>query len=207
VRLKEAVTLLAFFLLVIPNITTNKKPMKREIPFNSMAIIAATVEAALRPFCTRFDFAGSYRRQCPILGDLEVCAILPRANRTKAGMALMQIATIVKGTLQGDARYVQLVMKETGIQLDIFLPAEDDYFRQLAIRTGSAIFSHSLARRWAFMGWVGTNDGLRRKSECIETKSGWVHTGDIITRPPVWDSEEAFFEWLEMAYRQPNERM
>ena len=51
-----------------------------------------------------------------------------------------------------------------GIELDLFIPQPEDYFRQFAIRTGSAEYSRKIANAWVRKGWCGTEQGLRKKA-------------------------------------------
>ena len=162
----------------------------------------------LSPYCTLLCTAGSYARMCPTVGDLELVALLPKENRTKAGMALMEVARICKGTFNATARYVCLSLKENSLQVDLFLPTETDFYRQLAIRTGPAEYSKRIAVAWVKMGWVGTSEGLRLREECKETKSGWEPLNLVSpTLPPAWKGEPDFFEWLGMPYVLLKERI
>lgn len=180
--------------------------MKTPITRQAATKYAEQLKAILQPVCTLFEFAGSYRRECQTVGDLELCALLPRENRTRAGMEIMKIARIVKGTLKADARYIQLSLKENALQVDLFLPTPSDFFRQLAIRTGSAEYSKYIAVLWVQLGWVGTQGGLRRRSECRETSAGWECIAPFPTLPPAWETEREFFDFLGMPYLEPNLR-
>jgi DNA polymerase/3'-5' exonuclease PolX len=112
---------------------------------------------------------------------------------------------IIKGNAEG--RYMQMFIKG-GAVLDLFMPQKEDYYRQLAIRTGSAQYSaFVIAQGWKRKGWCGTHDGLRLQSECIQTKSNnWVCEKKEPTIPPVWQSEQEFFHWLGVEYVHPSKR-
>jgi hypothetical protein len=75
-------------------------------------------------------------------------------------------AKIIKGN--ADGRYMQMQLKgETVINLDLFMPEPDDYYRQYAIRTGSAEYSAKvIAAGWVAKGWRGTDQGLRLERNC-----------------------------------------
>lgn len=80
------------------------------------------------------------------------------------------------------------------VKIDLFMPLEHDYYRQLAIRTGSAEYSKKIASAWVKKGYVGTSKGLQLVSK-------------IHNEIPTWKSEREFIEWLGMDYLHPTERM
>lgn len=164
--------------------------------------------------------AGSVRREKPECGDIEiVCLPLPYDT----GMFASGIATViepmekVRGNLP--CRYTQRIVKikhdrgfsmqstVTRIVLDLFMPQEHDYFRQLAIRTGPAEYSGKvIASAWRRKGWVGTEDGLRLESECEKISDRWKCMVINPVLPPAWKSEEEFFAWLGVKYVDPKNR-
>jgi hypothetical protein len=90
------------------------------------------------------------------------------------------------------------------INLDLFMPQPDDYYRQYAIRTGSADYSKNvIANGWLKKGWCGTDEGLRLQYDCCKAASGWKITRKEGQKPPVWESEEIFFEWLGVQWMEP----
>jgi DNA polymerase/3'-5' exonuclease PolX len=130
--------------------------------------------AALTPFCERLGIAGSIRRQKPEVKDIErVC--MPRL--VPAGLfgdtpevnpdfcAIIQQWTKVKGEPTG--RYTQRVLPG-GMTLDMFMADADNWGLQLAIRTGSAAFSHHvLARTWVAQGYTSVEGCLRQLGKII----------------------------------------
>lgn len=165
-------------------------------------LIADELVGLLKPDCSRIEIAGSVRRERPLVKDVELVCI--PSNLNSFALKLYNgygVATKRK------ARYIQFnigVMK-----CDLFLPQPHDYFRQFAIRTGSADYSHKvIANAWVKAGWVGTEDGLRRAVECEKHTNRWIckSTGSNVTLPPVWQSEEDFFHWLGLAYLPPMNR-
>jgi len=98
------------------------------------------------------------------------------------------------------------------INLDLFMPEPHDYYRQLAIRTGSAEYAQKvIASGWRRIGWVGTENGLRLEKECYPKDLGggkkkWICAKQAPTLPPVWESEEAFFSWLNVEWVEQNNR-
>jgi DNA polymerase/3'-5' exonuclease PolX len=176
----------------------------------------------LQPFCDKINIAGSIRRQRPQVKDIEIVC-LPKTYEEKDlfgevvamrrseefKVLAMQLGKVLKGKPSG--RMVQIELKE-GIKLDLFIPQAHDYYRQYAIRTGSSQYSQlMIAFAWKKMGWCGTDDGLRKIHECEEmklpeNKSKWICKSEKPTLPPVWESEESFFSWLDVPYLHPIKR-
>ena len=95
------------------------------------------------------------------------------------------------------------------VQLDLFIPQPDDYYRQLAIRTGSADYSaRVIAYGWRKIGWVGTSDGLRKEEQVEKRGEQWICSlpEHEVIKPPVWASEQDFFNWLKVEYIEPQFR-
>lgn len=187
--------------------------------------IAVAVCESIEPFTTKLHIAGSIRRKKPDVKDIEIC-VLPKfdisyttdlfGNKTPVNKiqfsfikAVEGIGKIEKGNAYG--RYMKIVLSE-GINLDLFIPDEEDFQRQFAIRTGSADYSHKiLANAWRKLGWVGTNIGLRRVEDCLEHKqegvsSTWECIKNRNNKPPFWQTEEEFFAWLGIAHIGPEYR-
>lgn len=189
--------------------------------------IAVNICTKLQPFTVpdRLRIAGSIRRKKAEVHDIEiVClpslviqeqpdlfgsintsfSIHPEFKSVAEGLG-----KVIKGKPTGRMMQIELFNKE---MLDLFIPQPHDYFRQLAIRTGSSTYSNMvIAYGWKKLGWVGTDEGLRRQSECKEFplaghKSKWICNVNNPTLPPVWKSEEEFFEWLQVPFVSPENR-
>jgi DNA polymerase/3'-5' exonuclease PolX len=180
--------------------------------------IALSIVEILKPHCDKIEVAGSIRRSKPYVKDIEIVALPTDRIRTdvygekfKDGRVkafietVLQLGAILKGS-PVDGRYVQMKLHQ-GINLDLFIPQADDFFRQLAIRTGSSDYSRKvIATTWSKLGWCGTDDGLRRRCDCVQKGSGWkwINKGGEI--PPVWQSEQEFFSWLGIECIEANLR-
>lgn len=171
-------------------------------------LIASDLIKVLKPYCSRIEIAGSIRRKRAEVKDIEI--VLARIPSM-----LYEFKTVIDryASVKGDAtgKYTQRLIKidERGnrIYADIFMPLAEDYFRQLAIRTGPADFSHRvIAAGWNRKGWVGTDRGLRRESECERSGDKWICKAMDPTLPPLWNSEAEFFKWLGLKYLEPEER-
>jgi DNA polymerase (family 10) len=136
--------------------------------------IAEAVLEQLRPHCKRIQIAGSIRRMKENVGDIEIVAIpLPYST----GMFEDGLAKIVnqwekvKGELEyGKSKYTQRILPE-GIKLDLFFAEEDNWGYTLALRTGSADYSHKmLASGWSRRGFKSIDGYLWKDGERYEVK-------------------------------------
>jgi DNA polymerase/3'-5' exonuclease PolX len=172
----------------------------------------------LSPYCEKIDIAGSIRRERYKVGDIEIVALpkkefIPtelfgegkwKVTKEFTEAVHRVIDNAIKGNTTG--RYMQATLLG-GITMDLFMPQPHDYYRILAIRTGSDDYAHKvIANSWVKGGWVGTDQGLRRRYDCSETPAGWKCIRENPEVPPVWGSEEAFFEWLEIKWIHPTLR-
>lgn len=189
--------------------------------------IANSVIVKLAPHCQVLNIAGSIRREKPEVKDIEIVCV---AKTVKIGALDMfgnddrktvispdfvktvnELGKIIKGKPEG--RMMQIMLTEK-IVLDLFMPMPYDYWRQYAIRTGSADYSHKvIATAWLKNGWCGTSNGLRLQDECngvknTEGKTVWSIKASVKTPtlPPVWASEQEFFDWLNVPYISPRMR-
>ena len=184
--------------------------------------IAIEVGRQLLPHCDKLNIAGSIRRGKPDVKDVELVCLpttyqappeqlfgnpitkpIPAFYTVVAGLG-----NVIKGKPEG--KYMQIDLRQ-GIVLDLFMPDPHDYFRQYAIRTGSADYSaRVIASAWVAKGWCGSDHGLRLISDCQERISGgkktWICVNPNGEKPPVWESEQAFFEWLGVKWVEPKLR-
>lgn len=168
--------------------------------------LADKIVLELGPYCERIDVAGSVRRKDPEPGDIEIVCL-------RRGRDLINFVETVKRWKKSNGeptgRYTQRYVQFGDLEyvVDIFIPQRHDYIRQLVIRTGSAEFvKNKIAAKWVANGWRGTEDGLRLDLECISQNSAWKCIADEPTLPPVWQTEEEFFQWLGVEYVSPEFR-
>lgn len=191
----------------------------------SAQTIAVSICTQLQPLTTKIHIAGSVRRKKSEVKDIEIVCLPIFDITTKTDLfmqvteienvsfgfvkAVEAIGTVEKGTPYG--KYCKIVLSQ-GINLDLFIPEKDDFYRQYAIRTGSADYAHKiLANGWRKIGWVGSDLGLRLEKDCVETKlpdgkSKWTCIRNKTNKPPVWDSEISFFNWINVNYVEPQFR-
>jgi len=182
--------------------------------------IANRIVQILGPHCDLIHIAGSIRRKQAQVKDIEIVCLPKRDSQNEdlfgAGEEVLSpgfvnalagiTRLVVKGRPQG--RYMEIVLQNCSLVLDLFLPTKNDYCRQLAIRTGSADFSQKvLAHGWRRHGWVGCGElGLRKETDCINKDDKWKCVKLDGELPPVWKSEEEFFDWIGVNWIPPELR-
>jgi DNA polymerase/3'-5' exonuclease PolX len=198
---------------------------EKRYPYLYIKPIADRVLQLLKPHCDIIHIAGSIRRKTSDAKDIEIVCFPKKEIKDQdlfgTGEHIVSrdfveaLSAITKISIKGNVtgRYLQVVLVSCGITLDLFLPSKDDYYRQLAIRTGSWEYTHKvIAHGWRRLGWVGSDHGLRRESDCIVKKNnqgeavGWKCIrldGEI---PPAWQSEEEFFNWIGVKFLPPELR-
>jgi len=167
--------------------------MKAEVPYKEAKEIADEVLRLLMPHVYRAEIAGSIRREKPIVGDIEIVAI---AKPYEIGLFESGIATVVnqwekvKGELEyGKTKYTQRILPE-GIKLDLFFATPENWGNILAIRTGSADYSHKvLATTWVQKGYRSENGLLIKNGITFEVRE-----------------ERDLFERLGLEYVEPKDR-
>ena len=154
--------------------------------------IAENVLALLAPHCERIEIAGSIRRKKADVGDIEIVAI---PKHYDVGIFESGVATVinrwqkVKGELP--CKYTQRMLPE-GIKVDIFFATPENWGLILAIRTGSADYSHYvLATAWVAAGYNSVDGYLRSRK------------GDMLV--PVREERDLFrmigVEWVSPEFR------
>lgn len=139
------------------------------IPLEQAEAIAFRLLLDLGPHCDQIEVAGSVRRKRPTIGDIEIVCI-PKPYDASPLFA-SGLATVVnqwpkvKGELP--CRYTQRLLPE-GIPLDLFMVDPNGFGLQLAIRTGSAAWSHQvLAKAWVRAGYHSEGGLLRRSNGTV----------------------------------------
>ena len=172
----------------------------RTWPLGYAASVADRVRTDLIPFCDRCEIAGSIRRRKERVKDIEVVCIPKQEDpRLLVELALLPCPSWgfieavnrwkkVKGEPTG--RYTQRVLPK-GMKLDLFMATPDNYGLILAIRTGSACFSHEVLAK----GWV---------------RAGYRSEGGVLMRngvPTFVREERELFALLGIAWVEPEARL
>jgi DNA polymerase/3'-5' exonuclease PolX len=161
-------------------------------PLAQAEAIAVGVMEQLDPHCEVISLAGSIRRQRPTIGDIEIVCV-PKPYDASPLFA-SGLATVVNQwpKVRGDlpCKYTRRVLPE-GIKLDLFMVEADGYGLQLAIRTGSAEWSHQvLAKAWVRAGFHSMGGLLRRQNGSVVP----AHT------------EPELFRLIGLAWADPRDR-
>jgi DNA polymerase/3'-5' exonuclease PolX len=162
------------------------------IPLAQAEIISAKTIALLRPHCEVIEEAGSVRRKRPTIGDIEIVCIPKPYDATPlfaSGLATVvnQWPKVIGGL---PCKYTKRELPE-GINLDLFMVERNNFGLQLAIRTGSAEWSHQvLAKGWVRAGFK-SKDGLLRR-----------HNGTVV---PV-RTERDLFDLIGLPWTPPEQR-
>lgn len=171
--------------------------MKTKLPLPTAQAIAARVIDSLAPYCGRIEAAGSIRRQCSQVGDIEIVC-QPKMGADLFGQPYpLPVPTerLGRHEVSGD-RYRKIILPEN-IQLDLFIvlpPAQWGVI--FAIRTGGAEFSRRLVTSRLHGGFL-PND--------LIVHDGAVHradTDEIVHTP----EESDFFALCGLDYIPAKER-
>lgn len=176
----------------------------------------------LQPHCHKIDIAGSISRCKYDPDDVEIVCLPKKILQPKdffqeEPRVIPEFDAAIKYMMNehisGDVNGRMMKFTVKGhVKVDMFMPEPEDYYRILAIRTGSATYSHLvLAHAWKSKGWVGTDQGLRRRDDCFEVynkggKSKWKVRNHQGEKPPVWQSEQELFQWLGLQWIDPRQR-
>lgn len=160
--------------------------------------VAAKLLELLRPWTTRAVIAGSIRRHCPEVKDIEIVCEPSMVTDGMFGderLAVAEIQELVSHwgpTPKLGRKYIQVLdVLGSGIVLDLFLvtpPAS--WGALLAIRTGPAAFSQMLVTRIKGRLW-----------SCTEG-----HVIDHLGRDVPTPTEQDFFDAAQVQWLEPEER-
>lgn len=134
----------------------------------------------LQPYCTKIEIAGSIRRQCAEVKDIEIVCIPKREpitdlfgeilGYTPVNGFVKVIMALEKVKGDPDGKYTQRILPG-GAVADIFMASDDNWGYIYAIRTGSAGFSKKvLAGGWVRAGYTGMEGHLTYKGRIIPVK-------------------------------------
>jgi DNA polymerase/3'-5' exonuclease PolX len=176
-----------------------------KIPIEKAMKVADRFLAIIQPYVTKIEVAGSVRRRAKTVGDIEFCCVENPFNALSNLFYKGYPGMVVDG-----ARLKRFKYPASGIQIELYITSEIDYGRIFAIRTGSSAYSHiQLANTWWRLGWAGTIDGLRRRTECEHKGATWKIKPEYAanpTKPPPFITESDFFDFLGIPWIPPQER-
>lgn len=161
---------------------------------------AERIAAMLRPHCTQIDIAGSIRRQKPEVSDIEIVCIpalepvglfADQWQRKHEFVEAVAQLPRIKGNAS-DGRYTQRRDPHSGMAVDIFMAAPDNYGLILILRTGSADFNQQKLLV-----------ALKNHRYTMRDGQIWNHKGERIPTP----TEEAVFALAGMDWVAPEKRV
>lgn len=177
----------------------------KKIPHKKAMNVARRFLALIEPHVEKAEIAGSVRRNCKMVGDIEIVCVESHFNSFENLFHDKYPGLVVNGP-----RLKRFKYPKDQIQIELYIAQEHDYGRILAIRTGSSAFSHiKLAVRWNRLGWCGTSEGLRRKAECEKKGATWKLKPEFrgkAQKPPVFNTEYDFFNFLGIPWVPPEQR-
>ena len=163
-----------------------------------------SVMGVIGPECERLEIAGSLRRKCRDVGDLELVGILNSIpdlfgyeHRTSIWVCEKLTRSGYKVTTSGN-KYVMFEVPVRGgtseIHCDLFLTTPAKFGVISAIRTGPADFSHRLVTSVEYGGMMPI--GMR-------IDQGYLWQDDVIIPTP---SDYALFRAMGVAWIEPEDR-
>lgn len=176
------------------------KSQKR--PYDVTLNAALTVMELLRPACEKLEIAGSLRRECAEVGDIELVAI-PRYTTNLLGepdgLELDgRLAGLPNVLLSKDGpkyKQFEIMLMGQSYQVDLFLADADNWGYILMLRIGPSDFSKSMVTPVPY--------GL--KPPQIRVADGYVYTYPGNQRLSIPDEAVLFATW-HMEYLSPKER-
>lgn len=177
-----------------------------KIELSEARIIANKVRDHIAPAMDRIEIAGSIRREKPVVGDIELVALV--ADREKLLKLISDVGQTIKPSVPGvipwtpkpDSRYIRVRLAE-GMNLDLFIATQENWGGLFLMRTGSASGSDGNAFNGfvpgCFARWKKLSGGGRMTEVMPTMPDG--------TQLPVYE-EQDFFDLLEMDFVPPAER-
>jgi DNA polymerase (family 10) len=182
--------------------------MKTSMPHDQALAICLDKIEILRPRCDRIEPAGSLRRECPMVGDIEIVAI-PKPALDMFGLpipltadhALNYVDWEELGELIKNGPKQKQVELHEGIMLDLFIVTPPAQWGPIfTIRTGPKEYGHSLVTSKQ----QRTRDG--RLGLCpsnLRFEAGSIWKGNTM----LWTPEEAdVFKVLGLPWIEPEQR-
>ena len=179
---------------------------KARIPLGDAVKYAERFCKLIEPYTEKFEIAGSVRRLCDTVGDVELVCLDNPLN----SMENLFVKGEFLGLTMNGKRLKRFIYPKKNLQIELYITSPEDYGRILAIRTGSSCYSrYQLATTWNRKGFCGTSEGLRKKKECNHKGKKWELKSEIKGsewKPPPFITEYDFFNFLELDWVPPQNR-
>lgn len=199
------------------------------IPLYLADSAAIVLQQTLGPVCERFAIAGSVRRRCQIIHDIEVVVIPKVAQQTRPGELvpsdvdlldeLMRIVArkdhpvlFKPKTIEGQrapawgerSKRLLLLHERRYLKVDLSITTRARFGSILAIRTGDEHFSHLLVTQRVFGGAMP--EGLSQSEGALQHIVGRTPDGKPQWEPLYTPEEADYFRALELPVLRPDQR-
>lgn len=167
-------------------------------PLFEAEFIAQQVVDKMAPFCSRIEIAGSIRRRCRQVNDIEIVAVLKPGKMWGFAQLVLALGKLVKGS-PGN-KFIQIRLKQH-ITLDLFLAVPENWGMILAIRTGSAEYSRRvLATGWVIKGYQSEGGVLYPFKKVLGK--------DVLDKynPVFLKEEKDVFDFIGIPWKEPKDR-
>ncbi len=180
----------------------------KKVPLDAARYHAHRLLDLLEPVCERIEIAGSIRRQCLEVGDIELIAI-PKPTRDLFGVRKWDSKVIIDRIFELDQLPFQRGPEEPlftkcgewyaqfmifGMKVDLFMTTPEKWGCIYMIRTGSAAFSKRMMTKKSWGGYCPDN---------IYFKEGRLWDGEEVLDTP---EEDDVFRLLGVPWMDPVER-
>jgi DNA ligase (NAD+) len=150
---------------------------------------------------SQFEIVGSFRRGAKTSGDIDVIVTSENRNVFKKFIdKLVEEKIIVELLSRGNTKSLvvaKLPSSDTVRRVDFMYTSKEEYPFAILYFTGSKIFNTVMRGRALIMGYSLNEHGLYKMDG--KKKGGKLDK--------IFDSEEAIFKFLEMEYKEPNQRI
>ena len=165
--------------------------------YSLVILIYLAVADKIEDKCIRFEMAGSMRRREEMVGDLEILYIPkpgedPVAEMVEAGFLTYRLDKAGRRTFGRWNKY--LIHRGANVPIDFFQSTEENWGRDLLIRTGPKLFNLKVMGRLQKMGMSGH---ASPSSHAVTNRKG--EKVNVAT-------EDEFFRILGWNYIQPHLR-
>ena len=137
-------------------------------------ILTAELIELLKPYCERIEVAGSVRRRCPEVGDIDIVLIQHPWKLEKFFLNEAyshQIETKKhRPSFKWGERYKQILFK--GVKVELWICSKWNWGLIYLIRTGSAEFSQKILTTWKTV----SNGGYSREGYLHENNGNKLNT-------------------------------
>lgn len=182
--------------------------MKVKLPLAKARPLAEQIKTALEPACERIEIAGSIRRQCPTVGDIEMVAIPRLIPDLEAQLSLFsdppqmvsaldllleklleekdnfrrgdKNGPLFKNFIISGHRHSPTDIDDIDVGLDLFLTTPQQWGYILALRTGPGEFNRA---------WVTPKNKGGLLPNSYRFSGGWLYgpDGERIETPEEYD--------------------